>query len=68
MSLNHLWDSILQLLEFGDEELLFEKIVDELNSKVTLLRGRHSFSPQNFNLRACFTSLAEAGRGMCSTC
>ena len=39
MSLNHLWDSILQFLEFGDEEFSLEKIIDELNSKVTSYGG-----------------------------
>ena len=31
MSLTHLWDSILQFLEFGDEEFSLEEITDELN-------------------------------------
>ena len=39
MSLTHLWDSILQFLEFGDEEFSLEKITDELNSKVTSYGG-----------------------------
>ena len=33
MSLNHLWDSILHFLEFGDEEFSLEGIIDELNSE-----------------------------------
>ena len=67
MSLNHLWDSILQFLEFANEEFSLEKISDELNSKVTSYGGV-IVSVRRSNLRSCSTSLAEAGRGVCSTC
>ena len=39
MSINHLWDSILQFLGIGDESFSLEKMIDELNSKVTSYGG-----------------------------
>ena len=39
MSLNHLWDSILQFLEMGEERFSLEQITDEFNSKATSYGG-----------------------------
>ena len=39
MSPDHLWDSILQNSEFGDEEFSLEKTIDEFNSEVTSYGG-----------------------------